>query len=94
MDLHVVNPRSSPPAQNVPLGEDLSSSYQQRNGMRTWFPDVESLLDFVTERWRERWVTTAIDNETTLKILSRRPSFILISIDAPVGVRWHRFKQR
>lgn len=58
------------------------------------FEDVETLLDFVTKRWRERWVTTDVWDEHVLEVLLRRPFFFLVSVDAPVTVRWERFKAR
>lgn len=58
------------------------------------FGDVEALLDFVTKRWRERWVTTDIWDEHGLEVLLRRPFFLLVSVDAPVSVRWERYKRR
>jgi dCMP deaminase len=58
------------------------------------FQTVLDLVDFVTKRWRERWVTTDIYNESILDILVRRPFFILISVDAPVSVRWKRFQKK
>jgi dCMP deaminase len=58
------------------------------------FPDVDSLLDFVTKRWREHWVLTDIHDEATLELLLRRPFFLLLSIDAPVSLRYHRFTER
>jgi len=58
------------------------------------FTSTEDLLDFVTKRWRERWVTTDIHTESILDKLLRRPFFILVSIDAPVSVRWKRFQAR
>ena len=58
------------------------------------FPDVESLLEFVTKRWREHWVLTDIYEEATLELLLRRPFFLLINVDAPVGVRFGRFSER
>lgn len=54
------------------------------------FNSTEDLVDFVTKRWRERWVTTDIYTEEILDKLLRRPFFILVSIDAPVSVRWKR----
>ena len=65
-----------------------------RENTITAFSNVQSLVDFVTERWRERWVTTDIWDEDVLKYLSRRPSFILVGVDAPVSVRWHRLRER
>jgi dCMP deaminase len=58
------------------------------------FIKINDLVEFVTKRWQERWVTTDIYNESILDILVRRPFFILISVDAPVSVRWKRFQQR
>ncbi|TVY29228.1 Deoxycytidylate deaminase, partial [Lachnellula hyalina] len=58
------------------------------------FDTTEDLLDFVTKRWRERWVTTDIHTESILDKLLRRPFFILVSVDAPVSVRWQRCQQK
>jgi dCMP deaminase len=58
------------------------------------FQTVGALVDFVTKHWQGRWVTTDIYSEAVLDILVRRPFFILISVDAPVNVRWKRFQQR
>lgn len=58
------------------------------------FASVESLLDFVTKQWQQRWVTTDVWNENILENLLRRPSFLLVSVDAPVSLRWKRFKNR
>ncbi|KAI9808734.1 MAG: hypothetical protein M1825_003886 [Sarcosagium campestre] len=61
---------------------------------RPSFPNVESLLDFVTKKWQERWLTTDIWDETVLDSLQRRPFFLLVSVDAPVSLRWRRFTER
>lgn len=58
------------------------------------FPTVEALIDFVTKRWQQRWVTTHVWDETVLEMLSRRPFFILVSVDAPLSIRWKRLKER
>jgi len=58
------------------------------------FNTTEDLLDFVTKQWRDRWVTTDIHTEAILDKLLRRPFFILVSVDAPVSVRWRRFQAR
>ena len=61
---------------------------------RAPFPNVEALLEFVTARWREHFVTTDIWDDTILDALIKRPFFLLISVDAPVSMRWTRFKER
>lgn len=58
------------------------------------FDDVTSLLDFVTKSWRSRWVVTTISSEAVLDALSRRPFFILLSVDAPLTMRWQRHQTR
>jgi len=58
------------------------------------FQTVDELVEFVTSRWQQRWVTTDIYSEAVLDILVRRPFFILVSVDAPVSVRWKRFQER
>ncbi|KAL2159714.1 hypothetical protein VTH06DRAFT_2283, partial [Thermothelomyces fergusii] len=54
------------------------------------FSRPDDLLDFVTKHWRGRWVTTDVPSESVLDQYARRPFFLLISVDAPVTVRWQR----
>ncbi|KAL8891762.1 MAG: hypothetical protein Q9215_001198 [Flavoplaca cf. flavocitrina] len=58
------------------------------------FTKVEELVDFITKRWQQRWVTTDIWDESVLEKLLRRPSFFLVSVDAPLSLRWQRCKRR
>lgn len=58
------------------------------------FSETTDLLDFVTKYWRSRWVTTDIHDEAILETLNKRPFFILISVDAPLTVRWQRYQRR
>lgn len=58
------------------------------------FESPDALLDFVTKRWRSRFVTTDIPTELVLDVFVRRPFFLLLSTDAPLTIRWRRFQQR
>ena len=58
------------------------------------FENADLLLDFVTKRWQERWVTTDISDGTTLDRFLLRPFFLLVSVDAPMSLRWKRFSDR
>ena len=58
------------------------------------FETANELLDFVTKRWRERWVTTDVTDGETLERFILRPFFLLVSVDAPVSLRWKRFSDR
>ncbi|KAL2802282.1 cytidine deaminase-like protein [Aspergillus granulosus] len=61
---------------------------------RLEFETAESLLDFATKRWQEHWVTTHIWDVKTLDRFLQRPFFLLVSVDAPVSLRWKRFAER
>lgn len=58
------------------------------------FRTADALLDYVTARWKEHWVTTDVWDEKVLDVFLRRPFFLLVSVDAPVTVRYDRFKAR
>ena len=75
-----------------PYPGHLAVSEDERGGYS--FGTIDSLLDFVTKRWQERWVMTEIWDESILESLSRRPFFLLVSINAPLGLRWKRSKDR
>lgn len=58
------------------------------------FDTADALLDFATKRWQGRWVTTDIADGLTLDRFLLRPFFLLVSVDAPVSLRWKRFSDR
>ncbi|KAM0250718.1 hypothetical protein ACHAQJ_008471 [Trichoderma viride] len=93
-------PSSSPDGGNATtIGALTSDAVAMSNGNKSWpetssFNTAEELLDFVTRRWRSRFVTTDIPTEEVLDVFIRRPFFLLISIDAPLTLRWRRFQQR
>ncbi|KAG2350779.1 dCMP deaminase [Suillus weaverae] len=55
--------------------------------------DVEAalLLDYVTQNWRSNFVTTDLDSDILVNYFIRRPFFMLISVDAPILQRYHRY---
>ncbi|KAK4669304.1 Deoxycytidine monophosphate (dCMP) deaminase [Podospora pseudopauciseta] len=70
------------------------SSISSSTTTQTTFSTPEELLEFVTKRWRDRFVTTDIPSEEILEMYTRRPFFLLLSVDAPLTVRWKRFLAR
>lgn len=48
----------------------------------------------MTKHWQQRWVTTDIADGETLDRFILRPFFLLVSVDAPVSLRWKRFSDR
>lgn len=74
---------------------NVSNSHQRRPSRTALvFPTSDELLEYVTQRWRERWVTTDVMGKESLDAYSRRPFFLLISVDAPLLVRWQRYQKR
>ncbi|KAH6649886.1 cytidine deaminase-like protein [Chaetomium tenue] len=71
----------------------LNDSDRPPNPQHT-FSAPSDLLDFVTKHWRGRWVTTDIHTEAVLDLYARRPFFLLLSVDAPLTVRWQRYQAR
>ncbi|MCJ1463620.1 Histidine biosynthesis bifunctional protein hisB [Pseudocyphellaria aurata] len=86
--------RTSSPLSNKFLAQAQNHESHRSGVEERSFATVESLLDFVTKQWEKRWVTIDVWNEDVLESLLRRPSFILVSVDAPVSLRWTRFKER
>ncbi|KAL1310914.1 hypothetical protein AAFC00_001141 [Neodothiora populina] len=58
------------------------------------FENVNALDEHVSRDWRTNFVLTTIWNESILDHLQKRPYFIFMSIDAPTGLRWQRFRAR
>jgi dCMP deaminase len=59
-----------------------------------YFPTIAEMTDYVTKRWRENFVTVDIWTEDDLEIVAKRPFFILVTVDAPVTIRYKRFTER
>ncbi|TIC91592.1 Deoxycytidylate deaminase [Colletotrichum higginsianum] len=78
----------------APGGQAPASSrqQQQQQQQQLTFSSADALVDFVTTRWQSRFVTTDVHNEAVLDTLSRRPFFMLISVDGPLTVRHARFR--
>ncbi|KAH7148516.1 cytidine deaminase-like protein [Dactylonectria macrodidyma] len=97
----------APSGPELVSGASISRSLTTKNGIKSptgttlalrtqpqIFATPEDLLDYVTKRWRDRFVTTDIPTEAVLDVFVRRPFFLLISVDAPLTVRWHRYQER
>ncbi|KAF7546707.1 hypothetical protein G7046_g9227 [Stylonectria norvegica] len=92
---------SSPPAISGGLAlafkngiKSASETEITRRAQPHTFSTPEDLLDFVTKRWRSRYVITDIPTEAVLDVFMRRPFFLLLSVDGPLTVRWRRYQER
>jgi hypothetical protein len=87
------------PAATPPVDEDtkLSNGLQKLDvnaGDDISFKTMSEMVDYVTKRWRENFVTVDIWKEEHLEMVVKRPFFLLVSVDAPISVRWKRFNER
>ncbi|SAL95233.1 hypothetical protein [Absidia glauca] len=54
---------------------------------------MDDMQQYITERWRDHFVTCDIDSHGIWS-LKKRPFFLLVSIDAPLFMRYQRSQQR
>ncbi|KAI5467171.1 cytidine deaminase-like protein [Mariannaea sp. PMI_226] len=100
-------PTTPSPGETFPGGQTSTAVLTYGNGLKSTahslvsrgqeshtFATPEDLVEFVTKRWRSRFVTTDIHTEAVLDVFVRRPFFLLISVDAPLTVRWRRYQER
>ncbi|KAI9015788.1 cytidine deaminase-like protein [Phycomyces nitens] len=57
------------------------------------FDTLDQMQIYVTERWREDFVTCDIEGNG-LWILKKRPFFLLVSVEAPMLMRYKRYTER
>ncbi|KAA1467963.1 hypothetical protein DENSPDRAFT_833135 [Dentipellis sp. KUC8613] len=57
------------------------------------FSSPTQMLDYVTANWRRNFVTSDLVDEELLGIFSKRPFFMLVSVDAPLRLRYDRSRR-
>ncbi|RPA89196.1 hypothetical protein L873DRAFT_705894 [Choiromyces venosus 120613-1] len=60
------------------------------------YASSKDLVDYVTRHWSKRFVMlgmSSVENKA-LETFLRRPFFLLLSVDAPILVRWQRYQKR
>ena len=58
------------------------------------FHSPSAMLDYVTLNWKDNFVTTDLCTRALVEIFTKRPFFMLISVDAPLLVRYSRLQKR
>jgi len=56
------------------------------------FPSAGALLEFATYHWRDHFVTEDLVTQEVIVAFSKRPFFLLISVEAPISTRFLRRK--
>lgn len=72
----------SPLTPHVPWAEDSPEPLS--------FSNPTAMLDYVTLNWKDNFVTTDLRTRDLVEMFIRRPFFMLISVDAPLLVRYSR----
>lgn len=58
------------------------------------FDSPAALLEYATSHWRSQLVTVDLNTLPDLQIgFDKRPWFLLVSVEAPLTVRWARAKE-
>lgn len=52
------------------------------------------MLDYITRSWRGRWVTLDLGTWDRAEPFLKRPFFMLVNVEAPIGARYTREKRR
>ena len=92
--LHLERTASTPSVEKSASNTTVPHEQSEDDGNGLSFRTADALLDYVTARWKEHWVTTDVWDEEVLDVFLRRPFFLLVSVDAPVTLRYERFKER
>jgi len=77
-----------------PLPSPISTrSYSTLHPPTLCFSGAADLLKYVTENWRQNFVTTDLYARELIEPFIRRPFFLLLSVDAPMLERYNRSKR-
>lgn len=52
------------------------------------------MLDYVTDRWQEHFVTMDLVFQDEIEAFSKRPFFLLVNVDAPLMTRFARYRAK
>jgi len=55
-----------------------------------WFASATVLLEHVTLNWRTNFVTRDLRTERMIQMFTKRPFFMLVSVDGPISDRFRR----
>lgn len=77
---------------NVESLEQENGSVYQSSMDCIMFNDVDELMEYVTMRWTSHFVISNVESIEVLTKLQGRPFFLHLSVDAPLKLRYERYK--
>lgn len=81
---------------NSPITPSFPATAHQRpDVLKADYDDIvfsshSAMLDYVTQNWRSDFVTVDLIDQNVLEKFSTRPFFMVVSVDAPILIRYHR----
>lgn len=81
---------NSPIVPSFPIMMDVPPSERSSVVDQMTFSSHAELLDHITKNWQSDFVTVDLTSQSLLEKFSTRPFFMIISVDAPILVRYHR----
>ncbi|CAD6890512.1 unnamed protein product [Tilletia laevis] len=72
--------------------QEQSGRTDEENGLV--FDSAEALLEYATVHWREPLLTLDLAAEPDVRAFLKRPFFLLVGVQAPLGVRWQRYQEK
>lgn len=89
---NLVNPVPSMPISALKAGSMVPWDTNDTESIT--FNTVGEMLRYVTKHWQTNFVTKDIWSLNILEVLSKRPFFLHIAVDAPLSLRWSRYAKR
>jgi dCMP deaminase len=71
----------------------LELQWDKGSRQTLFFSSHSQLLDHVTRNWRSNFVTRDLNTRDALEMFTKRPFFMLISVEAPLLERYRRSKR-
>ena len=62
----------------------------RKSDTQLFFSNPHEMLDYVTRRWQDNFVTSDLQFREQIEIFVKRPFFLLLSVDAPLYDRYRR----
>ena len=74
--------------------DNIQINAKEESDSEIRFDSMAEMADYVTQRWTEHFVTVDICTPDDLAVIAKRPFFLLVSVDAPLILRWSRYNAR
>lgn len=62
----------------------------RKSDTQLFFSNPHEMLDYVTRRWQDNFVTSDLQTREQIEMFIKRPFFLLVSVDAPLYDRYRR----